>query len=327
MWQEGDFIRAVIPHLKNGIQNFSTLADILLNYNESKDGTIQQVVLSGKQNLERADSAASAELSKVDRITENLTARKGYLDRRQVSETTEQENLRTEMQYLNSCIDSFSSALNDAQWSLNSARGTLADLENKMRESQEKQDIGIGLMFIPIIGTIAGAILIGVSEEELNQARWAASRAEEEVRNSQRAVNNFTYKIEIKKSRRKRKKEKIAECSQTIEQIEWELRQVYTQRSNISEAQQKIRNAVNMLGTLAGRARVAKTLTERVVCLPVIVNVLGEIIQKMLEIQGNRKYELLNDPDVKAAIFSLQDVYRNVSAVDEEHTLREIQFY
>ncbi|KAJ8261618.1 hypothetical protein GJAV_G00156360 [Gymnothorax javanicus] len=200
-------------------------------------------------------------------------------------------------------------------------------LRGKNSSSEIVLGVGAGLMVIPIIGTIIGGIMVGVSAKELADAKWAMKIAEEEMKKSERAVNDFTDQLEEKTRQCAQKKDEIAECKRTIEQIQQDLEQVYTQRSHITEAQQKIRNAVHMLGTLAGRARVAKTLTERVVCLPAIVNVLGEIIQKMLEIQGNRKCELLNDPDVKAAFLSLQDVYRNVSAVDEEHTLKEIQFY
>ncbi|KAJ8261621.1 hypothetical protein GJAV_G00156390 [Gymnothorax javanicus] len=330
MWDaqenEQDFIQAIIPHLVKGIDHFKMLTSILLHYNESEDQAIQQVILMGKENLDRADSAASAELSKVDQIMETLTARKGQLDRQRADKTTELENLKTESQSIAESIEKTWAALDDAQRSLDSAQGTITDLQSKNTSSKIVLGVGAGLMVIPIIGTIIGGIMVGVSAKELKDAKQAMEIVEEEMKKSERAFNDFTVQVEEKTRQSVQKKDEIAECERTIEQIQQDLEQVYAQRMNIPEAEQKIRNAVHMLGTLAGRVRVAKTLTERVVCLPEIVNVLGEIIQKMLEIQGNRNCELLNDPDVRAAICSLQDVYRNVSAVDEQHTLREIPF-
>ena len=173
----------------------------------------------------------------------------------------------------------------------------------------------------------AGAIMVGVSEGELNNARWAIRRAEDEVQNCESSVNNFYSNLENKKWQKKQKEDEIAECSRAIEQINQNLAQVYTQRINIGRAQEKLRSSVNALGTLAGRASVAKTLTERVVCLPPLVNILGEIIQLLLQMQGDRKYELLQDPQVKATIQSLQEVHHKVSAIDYQQDLNELQFY
>lgn len=70
-----------------------------------------------------------------------------------------------------------------------------------------------------------------------------------------------------------------------------------------------------------------KTQTEQVVCLPPVMNILGEIIEPMLQILKNRKYEILSDPEVSAEIQSLQDIYKNVSAIKDQQALKEIQFY
>ncbi|KAG5846171.1 hypothetical protein ANANG_G00146980 [Anguilla anguilla] len=325
--QGPEFIRTVIPHLRNGIENFKALADILLEYDESKNQAIQQVIRKGKASLDQADAAASAELSKVNEYTESLTAQKRQLSYEQSYKQTDLENLKSESQYIADCLESNRQALDTAQWSLNSARDTLDELERKQRESQTVRDVGIGIMFIPIIGTIAGAIMVAVSQEELNRAQWAASEAWQEVENCEWAVYNYSSRLEEMKRRRKEKKEEMEECRRAIRQIERSLAQVSEQRNGMLRVQEKIRIAVNALGTLAGRAAVARTLTERVICLPPIVNVLGEIVKLTLQLYENRKCEIFRDPQVRAAIQSLQDIYKKVSAIDGQNTLEELQFY
>ncbi|XP_035283614.1 uncharacterized protein LOC118232640 isoform X1 [Anguilla anguilla] len=325
--QGPDFIRTVIPHLRNGIENFRALADILLEYDESKNQAIQQVIRKGKASLDQADAAASAELSKVNEYTERLTSQKGQLSYQQTNKRKDLENLKSESQYIADCLESNRGALDTAQWSLNSARDTLDELESKQRESEIVRDVGIGIMFIPIIGTIAGAIMVAVSEEELEHAQWAASEAWQEVENCERAVSNYSSRLEEMKRRRKEKKEEMEECCRAIRQIERSLAQVSEQRNGMLRVQEKIRIAVNALGTLAGRAAVAKTLTERVVCLSPIVNVLGEIVKLTIQLYENRKCEIFRDPQVRAAIQSLQDIYKKVSAIDGQNTLEELQFY
>ncbi|XP_061108383.1 uncharacterized protein LOC133135415 [Conger conger] len=391
--QEQNFIRAVIPQLKNGIEHFKTVATILLAYDESKTLALQHAIVQAKWSLEWAESAASSQLSQVDALTESLTARKGELDREQINKVKELENLETESQCIADCMETFRKSLDDARRARDSARGILEDLERKQRVTEAVRDVAIGIMFIPIIGTIPGAIIALVSQVELDNAKSAIRTAEEEVENSEREVNNYYYKLEQKKRQCTKKKDEIAQCSRTIEQIKQSLAQVYTQRTNIARAQEKLRNALYMLSTLAGRASVATTLTQRtninpmqeilwsganmlntlaarvsvatthtqrtninpmqeifwsganmlstlaarasvattytpqVICLPPVVNILGEIIELMLQMQGDRRYELLSDPQVKAAILSLQELHQKVSAIDDEQTLNEIQFY
>ena len=159
MWLERDFIRAVMPQLKNGIEHFKTVATILLAYDESQKQALQKVIVKGKQSLGLADSAATAQLSKVNTLTESLTARKGELDHQQTYKAKELENLKSECQSIADSMENFREALENAQRSLNSAHGTLEDLERKCWESETARNVGIGIMFIPFIGTIAGEIL------------------------------------------------------------------------------------------------------------------------------------------------------------------------
>lgn len=137
----------------------------------------------------------------------------------------------------------------------------------------------------------------------------------------EREVNKYCDTLKEKERQSMQKKDEIAECKRNIEKIKQRLAQVSEQRNSITHAQEKVRTVVHLLDTLAGRAVVAKTLTERVVCLPTLVNILEEIVKLMLE---NRKNEILGDPEVRAAILSLQEVCKNVSAIKDEQALKEI---
>uniref|UniRef100_A0A0E9TWJ6 Uncharacterized protein n=1 Tax=Anguilla anguilla TaxID=7936 RepID=A0A0E9TWJ6_ANGAN len=46
----------------------------------------------------------------------------------------------------------------------------------------------------------------------------------------------------------------------------------------------------------------------------------------MLQILENRKYEILSNPEVSADIQSLQDIYKNVSAINDQQALKEFSF-
>lgn len=163
---------------------------------------------------------------------------------------------------------------------------------------------------------------------ELERAKSAVRTIEEEVKKCETEVNKYCDKLKEKERQCTQKMDKIAKCKRTIEQIEQSLVQVSEQRNSITQIQEKVRSTVHLLGTLAGRANVAKTHTEHVVCLSPVVNILKEIIKLMLQILENRKYEeILSNPEVSADIQSLQDIYKNVSAINDQQALKEIQFY
>ncbi|KAG7455926.1 hypothetical protein MATL_G00246280 [Megalops atlanticus] len=330
MWsveqREELFVGAVVPRLKEGIDYFNTLASILLDYEESKKQTVQQVIQNGKQSLEQSETAARSELSKVDDYSLSLTVRKGDLARQKEGKTTELNNLRSDCQCIVTTLETYRQSLAEAERHAASARNNLNGLRRKQEESEAVRNAGIGIMFIPIIGTIIGAVMVGVSQTDLDNAKWAAERAENELRNWQGQVNSYDAKLREKQWQKQQRKSDIEYCEQTLRQLEWSLQEVNQQRTNIARVQEKLRSAVNILGTLAGRASVAETQTRRIVLLAPVVNILGEIIKLTLEIAGNKKYQILSQPCVREAIQSLQEIYKKVSAIDNQQSLNELQF-
>ncbi|XP_036374388.1 uncharacterized protein LOC118770730 [Megalops cyprinoides] len=223
-------------------------------------------------------------------------------------------------------LETYRQSLADAQRNAESARNNLNGLRRKQQESEAVRNAGIGIMFIPIIGTIIGAVMVGVSQTDLDNAKWAAERAENELRNWQGQVNSYDTKLREKQWQKQQRKSEIEYCQQTLGQIEWSLQDVNQQRTIIARVQEKLRSAVNILGTLAGRASVAETQTRRIVLLAPVVNILGEIIKLTLQIAGNKKYQILSQPCVRDAIQSLQEIYKKVSAIDGQQSLNELQF-
>lgn len=86
--------------------------------------------------------------------------------------------------------------------------------------------------------------MVGVSLAELQRAKWAICKGEEEVKKCEREVNKYCDKLKEKERQSMQKKDEIAECKRNIEQIEQSLVQVSTQRNSITQAQEKVRRAV-----------------------------------------------------------------------------------
>ncbi|KAI1883872.1 hypothetical protein AGOR_G00236510 [Albula goreensis] len=325
--QKQDFLQAVIPSLKDGIENFKVLASILLKDSSPDIQNVQQVILKGKQSLEQSEAAASKELSKVDEYTLSLTVRKGELDKEKGTKEADLANLKTHMKFIYDSLENYKIALQDAKHTLSSNQKNLEYIQRKKAEDEAVRNAGIGVMFIPIIGPIIGGVMIGVSQTDLDNAAWAEQEARKEVARCEAEAFRYSRLLKEKHEQKEWERQEINKCNETLQQIDRSLTEVAKQRSNIARMQEKMRSAVNILGTLAGRAKVAETQTRYIVALVPVIHILGEIMKLLLEITGKEKYQLLNDPHVQAIIESLQDISKKLSAVDHSESLSAMQFY
>ncbi|KAG7243816.1 hypothetical protein INR49_007417 [Caranx melampygus] len=99
----------------------------------------------------------------------------------------------------------------------------------KRDEAQRIRDIGIGLWFIPFAGWIAGAVMVGVGQVDMDWASEAADTARQEVANceSQRDITAADNKIH---------------------ETDAKLRDMSVKRGVVADIQDKMRRAVTHLG-------------------------------------------------------------------------------
>lgn len=109
-----------------------------------------------KQELEKSEQVAMQELQQLDGDTERLTAEQSYVEGQKRTKEAELEQIKTELNSHMSSLNTNRNALETYRRNLRSAEDTLAHMRRKRDKAETRRDIGIGLMFIPIVGTIAG---------------------------------------------------------------------------------------------------------------------------------------------------------------------------
>lgn len=161
-----DFKSTVFPSLQSGIGAFNGLASTLLDTNTdiiTKDTEqfrkIRSRIEEVKNNFSQSEEAASARLRQVDKLTESLTARWGDLERQQGEKNQRIENLKQELKSNRAILNMHQHSLYKAQVQMEQAQWRLQDLQCKMKEAEIIKNVGIGLVFIPVVGWIAGEFI------------------------------------------------------------------------------------------------------------------------------------------------------------------------
>ncbi|XP_062309437.1 uncharacterized protein LOC134013750 [Osmerus eperlanus] len=326
MLSEEDFVKAVIPHLQDGLSHFSAVCDTLFNVDHSENfkAAIQKAVTS----LNESETVAKSHLDRVDEYTEESTQRKGKLESECQSLQTDLANLQTQCKAIKDNMSNYKYALEKAKNEKESAERHLQHCRNKARESQKIRDAGICLMFIPFIGTIAGAVMMDVGQAEMDQAKWRAKQSQNNVNRFASLVNSHERQLALKKQEKGQNKIAIERNQNNIQKNDISLREVKIKRPKVAGFQSKLREAVNFLSVLSGRADVALTVTSQVILLEPLIIVMTEVLGLCFEAAGDEKMKLLmQGSDMYSTIESLKNVHKKFSSITGKQSALSEQFY
>lgn len=109
-----------------------------------------------KQELERAEQVSMKELKQLDGDTERLTAEQSHLAKEKMEGEQKLEILDKQLESHKSLLENYNKVLETERRNLEKAEDTLNDMRRQRDNAQTVRDVGIGLLFIPIAGWIAG---------------------------------------------------------------------------------------------------------------------------------------------------------------------------
>ncbi|KAG7243818.1 hypothetical protein INR49_007229 [Caranx melampygus] len=308
--------QALIVPLKIGLCSFNTVSKILLNIKgdmvlpgcQTFDDVRRQIKKM-KQQMEESERLAKTELEQVDRATETLTAEQSQLAQQKKQKTDELKNLKTQLSSLQSTLSNFKNALETERRNLHSAENTLSDMRAKRDKAETVRNIGIGVSFIPFAGWIAGPLMIGVGQAEMDQASDAADAARREVANCESQVKTYSDKVQQYNAKIDQAQRDITAADKKICETEAKLRDMSVKREVVADIQVKMRRAVTQLGLLSGVGRVAKLQTKRLIMLEPVMKVLEELTTVLGQIGGN---ELLNTEGIQSLMGDMKVNHRKL---------------
>ncbi|KAL2096512.1 hypothetical protein ACEWY4_008660 [Coilia grayii] len=286
--------KAVMVPLKTGLCSFSNVLEMLISVNADivlpgcqTFDEIRREIEAMKTHMEESEQVAKAELQHVDGETERLTAEQSDLARQKSQREGELKNLQTQLQSYRSSLDNYNARLRTATRGLQTAEATLRDMRERRDHAERVRNAGIGLMFIPIVGLIAGSVMVGVGQTDMNQASQAADTARREVRECQSSVNQYSGEVSRCNSQISKAQHDIQQTDSKIRETEARLQAMSAKREVVADVQAKMRRAVHQLGLLCGVGSVAELQTRRLVLLEPMMKVMEEMTTTLAKIAGD----------------------------------------
>ncbi|XP_049460800.1 tropomyosin-like isoform X2 [Epinephelus fuscoguttatus] len=287
--------QAVIGPLKSGLQSFNTVTDLLLSVNADivypgcqTFDEIRREIESMKQKLERSEQVAKQELLKLDGDTERLTAEQSWLAKEKQKREGELQNYRIELKSHQESLERNQEKLRQARCRVREAEETYDDMSRRRDEAQIKRDVGIGLMAIPILGWIAGSVLIGVGQVDMDQASDLMESARSEVREFESQEETFSSNVSEYGSKISQSQANIQTTDDRIRQTEASLKDLSKKREVVADIQAKTRQAVRQLGRLSGVGSAAELQTRRLILLEPVMKVMEEMTSALGQITGDQ---------------------------------------
>ena len=158
-----ELARAVVGPLKSGLHSLNNVLDMLLSVNADivlpgcqTFNDIRHQIENMKQQMKKSELVAGEELQRLDGETVRLMAEQSDLANQRKQSESELEKCKTQLESHRSSLKSYIQALDTEYLALESAEDTLDHQRRRRDKAKTARNVGIGLMFIPIVGTIAG---------------------------------------------------------------------------------------------------------------------------------------------------------------------------
>ncbi|XP_065419188.1 GRB10-interacting GYF protein 2-like [Chrysemys picta bellii] len=245
-------------------------------------GKIRERIEAASREMSAAEEELGRQLKTVDATTEELVAKKKSLQ-------DEQEEKKGNLERLRIQLDSCRRSERETREMLERAKGHLGEMQAELQRQREEaernrlqRDIGIGLMFIPLLGTIAGSVLVGCGQVALDAAEKAAREAQDAVNRHTNEVSRYSAEVFRYEEQERQAEAEIAANKERLAQIDAERQALAVLQGEIITLQNGLRKCVTFMNGLAGKVCVAKRLTEDLLIYEELANILGEVVQHML---------------------------------------------
>ncbi|KAI4888450.1 hypothetical protein NFI96_031098 [Prochilodus magdalenae] len=312
-------VTAVMAPLKDGLCSINKVYEALIdgdvdpitgqctNYKQSR-----KQIVKAKKSLEQSEKAASKGLKRLDQNIETLTQDEGKREQKIRDKKETIDRLRIKQTSNETLLKQSEESLEVARGSLDSAKSTLQEQEDRKRNAEIITGVGVGLMVIPIIGWIAGPAMAIGGAIELSYAQAAVQEAEEEVQNCKYQMKKYKSKVSGCKSKISQNERDMKKTHDRVEEIHKEIQQVKEKREAVADFQKNVRKVVHTLSGLSGKAGVAECQTRRFILPEPVMAVMEDLMKAAGDIAGD---QLLSNKEIPKLLSAIKENSRKLAAI------------
>ncbi|XP_067394704.1 uncharacterized protein [Emydura macquarii macquarii] len=298
-------------HFEAGMRELVCFTQYLLEAEADLDacGKIQKQIEAASRELSAAEEELGRQLAIIDKTTEELVVKKKSLQDEQDEKKQSLARLKIE---LDSCCESERKVREMLETAKKYLCEMQAELQRRKDESWNNQlvrDIGIGLMFIPILGTLAGSIMVGCGHTAMNAAERAAHEAQDAVNRHTNEESTYSAEVCRYTEQQRQMEAEIKIIEKRLDQIEPERQALAVEHGEIVALQKGLRKCVTFMNGLAGKVSVTERLTKNLLIYELLAHVLGDVVHHVLPLMspgGEAGTEFLAVGDIQGHIEKLK---------------------
>ncbi|XP_039609854.1 uncharacterized protein LOC120529786 [Polypterus senegalus] len=316
----------VIDSLKGGIsttiQLMRDMQAVDCDHMKGKSRKIRKSILNAEKQFSKAESSAMCQVRKVDDECLNLICEKNQLENEEKDKKEVLYSLQKDLEHLEEMLRISKKSLSQAHSSLQSAEQSVNKARKRVRDEERNRNIGIGLMFVPIVGTFIGAAMIIAAENAKNDAEYAARVAQENVDSCKSNIATNEGNIQDCTKKVDSQRNDIDSINRCLRDISSKLESLSRMRLEMGEVQKKLKDATFFLSTLAGKMQAAKFQTKTLIFFDPLINILDDIAQYLCK----QKYLELFQQHIEPMIKQLKNENTRLKSICKNDS-DAIQFY
>ncbi|ROI36391.1 hypothetical protein DPX16_11332 [Anabarilius grahami] len=224
----------------------------------------------------------------LDKRMEQLTKEKEEVELQNEEKHTAMDKLHIEM-------ESAEESLKHSEAALEQAEKIIALRKDEIKRETGRKNTGKGVAIagavltpIPILGFIAGSIMMIAGGSVIAVASKAIRDAEDELKKNESQVKENSIKVSNYHSSISTKQNEIKETDKVLKKIQKGIEEVKQHLKVTADFQEIVRKAVMLLSDLSGKVTVLERQTQRFILRVPVVKITGDVMKAVVNVAENR---------------------------------------
>ncbi|XP_050987325.1 uncharacterized protein LOC127178477 [Labeo rohita] len=249
---------------------------------------IRKNIEDAEQCLKTSETMIKEKLGYLDECMEQLIREKQNVEQQKKEKSLAIKNLLIKKKSVEESLKQSKAALEQAEKHIESTNYAIRAHREKMSTCDDVATAGAILLAVPIIGWIAGPIMINEGQQGFEEAANALRDAEWERQNFVSQVRNFNEKVLHYKRIISRTQNEIRETNEALKITGRKTEEVQKHLTGTADIQQMVRRVVYLLSVLSGRVAVLERQTQRFILWQPVVKVVEDVMKAIVNIAENQ---------------------------------------
>ncbi|XP_078533349.1 uncharacterized protein LOC144819254 [Lissotriton helveticus] len=261
---ETSYIQAVLPYFEDGLYSLMSAADTLLASTDLQQGikNVRQHLEASQKSMSKAEESSLAQVKSVNGNMETLLHTINSLNDEQKALQARDEGLKVQLSGQQGQESIVKQHLEAAKADLKNADNDLERAIQAWHAAEEQKKVGIGLIFIPIVGPITGGVKIALANAAIEDAINRANEAKRLKQIHQAAVDKFESELRSYRESIRSTEQTISDNTEHIQFLQEELNSERELYQKLSKFLIPLRKSTSFLSTLAGKTSAASISIE-----------------------------------------------------------------